>query len=302
MVDDHFTLTVERLRDDLGDLKVQLRKKYKASGRQVVSENLKSNAARLAESWMVNIGPRREVQNVLSADVLGDLNVRFQRLLTFSEHATKRSRYDTEITVILKRFSLEVLIPLKQAVAAGAAEVPQTDSTAASRSDTFSGSAFVGHSFAPADEVVNTAVISCLQNLGIAVETGNKPKADRISDKVRRLIDRQFIFVGIFTKRDKIARKSEWTTSPWVIDEKAYAVGVNKRLVLLSEGAGDLVDELDDPDFLPPAMQGIAENRPNKNAFFAKRDLQLKRIIIVKIGRPAIHYFFYNGNVGLLLE
>jgi len=73
------------------------------------------------------------------------------------------------------------------------------------------------------------------------VETGARPKADRISEKVKQLIDQQLIFVGIFTRRDKIARKAEWTTSPWVIDEKAYAVGGNKKLVLLKEsGVGSI--------------------------------------------------------------
>jgi len=243
MLDDHFTLTVERLRDDLGELKSRLRKKYKMAARQVVADEIKALAARLGESWMVDIAPRQEVQQVLSAEVLGDLNVRFQRLLTFSEHATKRSRYDAEISAILKRYSLDVVIPLKQAVAAGPVHErdARPSSDKAMRTEEFAPTAFVGHSFASTDDSVNQMIITCLQNLGVAVETGSRPKADRISDKVKRLIDRQFIFVGVFTRRDKIARKPEWTTSPWVIDEKAYAVGVNKKLVLLKEvGVGSI--------------------------------------------------------------
>jgi hypothetical protein len=65
--------------------------------------------------------------------------------------------------------------------------------------------------------------------------TGEKPKADHISNKVKGLIEQQPIFAGIFTRRDKVARKAEWTTSAWVIDEKAYAVGLQKRLILLKE-------------------------------------------------------------------
>ena len=71
--------------------------------------------------------------------------------------------------------------------------------------------------------------------------TGEKTKADAISEKVKRFIEEQSIFVGIFTRRDKIARKPEWTTSAWVLDEKAYAVGLQKRLILLKEqGVGSI--------------------------------------------------------------
>jgi len=71
--------------------------------------------------------------------------------------------------------------------------------------------------------------------LGITVVTGERPKADRISEKVKRLIDGQPVFVGLYTRRDKIAGKREWTASPWVIEEKAYAVAKRKMLILLKE-------------------------------------------------------------------
>ena len=69
----------------------------------------------------------------------------------------------------------------------------------------------------------------------MAVVTGEKPRADRISEKVKRLIDGQYLFIGVFTQREKIARRKEWTTSAWLIDEKAYAVGKGKKLILLKE-------------------------------------------------------------------
>ena len=71
--------------------------------------------------------------------------------------------------------------------------------------------------------------------------TGEKPRAASISEKVKRLIEEQSTFVGVFTRRDKIARKSEWTTSAWVLDEKAYALGRQKPLILLKEqGVGSI--------------------------------------------------------------
>jgi hypothetical protein len=74
-----------------------------------------------------------------------------------------------------------------------------------------------------------------LTTLGFEIATGEKPKVDHISDKVKQLIDSRDLFVGIFTRREKISRKAEWTTSLWVIDEKAYAVGKGKKLLLIKE-------------------------------------------------------------------
>lgn len=104
----------------------------------------------------------------------------------------------------------------------------------------------------------NRCVADVLCALGAAVVTGEKPKADSISDKVKALIEGQAIFVGIFTRRDKIARKPEWTTSPWVIDEKAYAVGRQKPLVLLKEqGVGSIGGIQGDYEFIEFSRESL---------------------------------------------
>jgi hypothetical protein len=59
--------------------------------------------------------------------------------------------------------------------------------------------------------------------------------AGSVSAKVRRTINACELLLGIFTKRQKIARKQEWTTSAWVVDEKAYAFAKEKKLVLIKE-------------------------------------------------------------------
>jgi hypothetical protein len=254
MIDGQFVVSVERLRDDLATLKSDIHKKYKLPDRQVILPDLQVRASHLAEVWLVGIGARNDVQAVVSSELLGNLNVAFQRLLTFAEHATQRVRYDREIAAILKGFTLDVVIPLKRALAniatpqpAGAAHI-----VTPAAAEVFSPTAFVGHSFAVEDQTVNNAIIEALTSLGIAVETGAKPRAERISDKVKELIARQHIFVGIFTRRDKIARKNEWTTSPWVIDEKAYAVGANKKLILLREtGVGSIGGIQGDYEYFP---------------------------------------------------
>ena len=46
-------------------------------------------------------------------------------------------------------------------------------------------------------------------------------------------------------------RKQEWTTSLWVIDEKAYAVGKQKKLILLKEqGVGSIGGIQGDYEFI----------------------------------------------------
>ncbi len=230
MVDDQLIVIIERLRDDLQHLKTALRKKYRSDA-QVNAEDLKTEASRLAERWMVEIAPRPEIKKIIQADYLANLNIHFQRILTFSEHATKKSRYETEIKEVLTKFTNDFIIPLKQSMSQ-AAIMPQHTSITIGE---FHPTAFVGHSFAPTDELVVDTVKRTLETLAIRVVTGEKPKADRISEKVKKLIDDQYLFVGIFTRRDKVARKNEWTTSAWVIDEKAYAVGKSRKLILLKE-------------------------------------------------------------------
>jgi hypothetical protein len=86
-----------------------------------------------------------------------------------------------------------------------------------------------------ADVPLVDSVIGLFEGLGIQVATGERPRASSVSEKIKAKIEAQHIFVGIFTKRDKLSGKSEWATSPWLIDEKAYAVGQGKSLILLGE-------------------------------------------------------------------
>jgi hypothetical protein len=236
MIDEQAILVAERLRDDLIDFRRRLRSRYPGASRQVAADEYCEQAARLAETWLVELGTDQEVGAAIGSAVLGDLNVHFQRILTFSEHATIRSRYESELRGILDNYSVKVVVPLKQS--RGRSIVTALPSTSAKN---IVQSAFVGQSFAPNDRRINQCIFDTLEALGVKVVTGEKPKADHISEKIKQLIEEQSIFVGVFTKRDKIARKPEWTTSAWVIDEKAYALGRRKRLILLKEqGVGSV--------------------------------------------------------------
>lgn len=240
MVDEQRILAVERLRDDLEDLKKELRQRYSGPTRQVTSEAITKRAARIAEIWLVESATDVEVVGVIGSEIAANLSVHFQRLLTFAEHATTRGKYEAEIKAIVKSFTMDVVLPLKRARGTQrstpiAAKVHEPDPGG---EDT---SVFIGQSFAKEDEYVNSVVRGVLEAIGITVVTGERPRANTISQKVKGLIEEQAIFLGIFTRRDKVARKQEWTTSSWVIDEKAYALGRQKRLILLKEqGVGSI--------------------------------------------------------------
>ena len=250
MVDEHLLLAARRLGSDLRELKASLRKSYPKPAQQVTSQRLKDQASGLAESWLASLSQRPEIVMNVSPEYLGDLNVHFQRILVAAEKATIRKRYDYEIDAVLENYTPDLIVPLMQAnaqhgpaKAAGVVAMPV---------EVFRPTAFVGHSFSEADLPFVHAVTETLQALGIAVFTGERPKADRISEKVKRMIDGQHIFVGIFTKRDKIEGRNAWTTSPWVLDEKAYAYGKGRKLILLKEAEVESIGGIQgDYEFLP---------------------------------------------------
>lgn len=251
MIEEQTILAAERLRDELTEFRSILRKKYRSNS-QVTSVQLRHQAASLAEKWLVELGKDNEVNLALGDPVFADLNVHFQRILTFSEHATTRSRYDSELRSILTNYSTVVILPLKQM------RGKDTNMDKRKPNSLLETSVFVGQSFNPSDIYVNNLICDALDALGLSVVTGEKPKANRISEKVKGLIERQSIFVGIFTRRDKIARKSEWTTSAWVIDEKAYAVGLHKPLILLKEeGVNSIGGIQGDYEYIEFSRQGL---------------------------------------------
>lgn len=235
MIDDALVLRVERLRDEVDQLRSDLRQRYKAMGRPVVAADVRDLAAQLGERWVVEIAPRDDVRQVIGEDVVGDLSIEFQRLITYSEQSCQRSRYETSIKSILRDFRNRVVVPLKQARYKGIAPASATTAVHQGTVTQPSTMVFVGQSFSPTDAVVNSAVTRFVEAWGFTVVTGEKPKADTVSKKVRDRIEAASLFLGIFTRRDRIKGRREWTTSSWVIDEKAYALAKGKKLILLRE-------------------------------------------------------------------
>lgn len=232
MASEQLIVSVERFRDEVQELRQTIRKQYARKKSRITARTVRKQAESLAEKWMVEFAIVQELGTALSPEYLSNLNVHFQRLLTLSEGVATRAQYENELDEIMTGFNAGVIIPLKQRRDSH----PELSRGQIARpTERFSPTAFVGHSFANADALVVSSVLDTLREIGLRVVTGERPKAERISEKVKRLIDDQYLFVGLFTRRDKIARKPEWTTSPWVIDEKAYAFGQGKKLILLKE-------------------------------------------------------------------
>jgi hypothetical protein len=97
---------------------------------------------------------------------------------------------------------------------------------------------FVGHTFAINDRPLVEQVKRTLRNAKFSVITGEPPEARSVAGKVRERIDSSDIFVALLTRRHRIAG-GRWTTSPWVIEEKGYALGRNMHrpvIIMVEEG------------------------------------------------------------------
>lgn len=116
-------------------------------------------------------------------------------------------------------------------------------------------SAFVGRSFLDADKKVwhdLRDILDSLKTMGFEYEDGKEGQIRPISEKVRELILRHEIYIGILTKRHPIWEAptswqerwlyplgsytpKKWTTSEWVIEEVGFAIGKGRRTLLLIE-------------------------------------------------------------------
>jgi len=234
LIDDAIVLRMERLRDDAEALKAEMRQRIKSATGQITATDLRKKAAAIGERWLADFVPRADIAAALGGTELADRTVHFQRILTYAERATQRSKYDASLGAILKNFRAAVVVPLKARRSAS----PEPETVAATVKAPSLRAArivFVGKSFLGIDAKVTVPVERILRALGLVVVTGEKPKADAVSKKVKGRIDSCDVFLGIFTRRDKLEGKDEWATSSWVVDEKAYAIAQNRKLVILRE-------------------------------------------------------------------
>lgn len=223
--------TAALLYEQLVSIGTQLKKRYPLAGKQVTANETKKALREASEVWLADLVAREDVKNTVEPDLFAALAVDFESLHQATTHATIRRQYDQLLKSILGRFQLGVVLPLKRSAKLPTAYQPAPLIRPKATIPTI----FVGHSFLAEDAVVCSSVVELLRAIGFQVFTGEKPKANRISEKVKELIDSQDVFVGIFTRRDKIAKKQEWTTTMWVVEEKTWAMAKNKKLVLLRE-------------------------------------------------------------------
>src|SRR5436190_9264838 len=94
--------------------------------------------------------------------------------------------------------------------------------------------AFVAHSFADDDKQIVERITQFLSKLGLTCDSGVRAEPRSISEKILARLHAAELFVGIFTRREK-KPDGTYTTSPWLIEEKAAAVHAGKRLLLFVE-------------------------------------------------------------------
>lgn len=98
---------------------------------------------------------------------------------------------------------------------------------------------FIGHSFSPNDHEVIDRIKSFFSSFGLMVDTGERPEAKSVSEKIKERIIGADVFVGVFTRKHKISETNDYTTSPWVLEEKTFALGIRKPILILVEEGVD---------------------------------------------------------------
>jgi hypothetical protein len=95
--------------------------------------------------------------------------------------------------------------------------------------------AFIGHSFSDDDASLIADFKTLMEKLGLECGSGERPEGRSVSEKIKDRIRRSDVFVGFFTRREKMVARDEWTSSPWVIEEKGMAIDLGKPLLLFVE-------------------------------------------------------------------
>src|SRR3990172_8386795 len=129
--------------------------------------------------------------------------------------------------------------------------------------------AFAGHSFDERDKQIVDKILQFLRSDRVECESGELAENRSVSAKIKERIDRNLIFVGIFTRRCKLDGKYLYSTSNWVIQESGYALGKDKELILLVE---DNIDNF-------PELQGDLEHIPFQREALDSTFIKLNEII-----------------------
>jgi hypothetical protein len=93
---------------------------------------------------------------------------------------------------------------------------------------------FVGFRYVKEDQEIVRAFIDLLILEGFDVRSGKTAKAEDIDDKVKSLISSCEGTIVIFTKTKEL-KDGGWSTSIWLSDEKAFALGKSQEVGLFFE-------------------------------------------------------------------
>ena len=115
--------------------------------------------------------------------------------------------------------------------------------------------AFVGRSFLELDKKIwhdLRDIFDSLKSIGFVYEDGSEGQIRPISEKIKELIMRHEVYIGVLTKRYPIweppsswnkrwlnrlgsYEPQKWTTSEWVIEEVGFAIGKGLKVIILKE-------------------------------------------------------------------
>ncbi len=137
--------------------------------------------------------------------------------------------------------------------------------------------AFVGHSFNDKDKEIVREIIEHIESLNVKCETGKRPQHGLVSEKIKKRIINNDIFVGIFTCDKKIllengqsSNEDIYATSNWVIQESGFAIAENKKLIFLIEKG----------IYKFPGLQGDQEYIPFSKDSLGKAFTRINNIVL----------------------
>jgi hypothetical protein len=93
--------------------------------------------------------------------------------------------------------------------------------------------AFIAHSFSPEDTQLVATFREFIASFGLTIETGESPLPIAVSDKVKARVLNSDLFIAIFSRRKANGTAAE--TSPWLLEEKTFAQGAGKPILLFVE-------------------------------------------------------------------
>jgi tetratricopeptide (TPR) repeat protein len=162
--------------------------------------------------------------------------------------------------------------------------------------------AFVGRSFLDSDKAIwheMRDIFDSFRDLGFHYEDAKGAQLKAISEKVKEGIQRNSLYIGILTRRHRVVGPAtsrtralwdairanasyRWTTSEWIIEEIGYAIGRDKKTLLLIE-AGVIFPITD----LDADTEFVTFDRADLKEASMRLTQIINKLIATEIGAPA---------------